>query len=124
MIWSLVSSAIEVIIFQVDIEIGEDQLVLDLLPDDAGHLVAVDLDNGGFTIGTSINPSVAVVGALADRNTALQTKSLRFSVRNRVLRAGPEVCRCGRACRNGTDPARRQGLVLFMAWFRKANEPS
>ena len=36
----------EVEIEEVDVEIGQDQLVLDELPDDAGHLVAVDLDDG------------------------------------------------------------------------------
>ena len=35
----------EVVIFQVDVEIGVDQLVLDELPDDPGHLVAVELDD-------------------------------------------------------------------------------
>jgi hypothetical protein len=30
----------EVVILQVDVEIGVDQLVLDELPDDTGHLVA------------------------------------------------------------------------------------
>ena len=30
---------------QVEVEIGEDQLVLDELPDDAGHLVAVEVDD-------------------------------------------------------------------------------
>jgi hypothetical protein len=47
-IWSSVSSRFsiaEVVIFQVDIEIGVDQLVLDELPDDAGHLIAVELDD-------------------------------------------------------------------------------
>ena len=47
--WSSVSSRFsiaEVVIEQVDVEIGMDQLVLDQLPDDAGHLVAVDLDDG------------------------------------------------------------------------------
>ena len=32
-------------IFQVDVEIGVDELVFDLLPDDPGHLVAVHLDD-------------------------------------------------------------------------------
>ena len=36
----------EVEIFQVDVEIGQDQLLLDELPDDARHLVAVELDDG------------------------------------------------------------------------------
>jgi hypothetical protein len=35
----------EVVIFQVQIEVGVDQLVLDLAPDDPGHLVAVELDD-------------------------------------------------------------------------------
>ena len=36
----------EVVIEQVDVEIGMDQLLLDELPDDARHLVAVHLDDG------------------------------------------------------------------------------
>ncbi len=36
----------EIVIFEVDVEIGVDQLVLDELPDDAGHLVAVEFDDG------------------------------------------------------------------------------
>ena len=35
----------EIEIHQVDVEIGVDQLVLDELPDDAGHLVAVEFDD-------------------------------------------------------------------------------
>ena len=48
-IWSLGLVALlhaEIEIHQVDIEIGMDQLVLDVLPDDPGHLVAVDFDDG------------------------------------------------------------------------------
>ena len=30
---------------QVDVEIGQDQLLLDEVPDDPGHLVAVELDD-------------------------------------------------------------------------------
>ena len=33
----------EVEVLQVDIEVLQDQLVLDELPDDAGHLIAVEL---------------------------------------------------------------------------------
>ena len=36
----------EIVVEQVDVEIGMDQLVLDVLPDDAGHLVAVHFDDG------------------------------------------------------------------------------
>jgi hypothetical protein len=36
--------------FRVDVEVGQDQLVLDELPDDPGHLVAVDSTTGFFTL--------------------------------------------------------------------------
>src|SRR5690606_15572842 len=35
----------EIVIFDLKIEVGQDQLVLDELPDDAGHLVAVEIDD-------------------------------------------------------------------------------
>jgi hypothetical protein len=35
----------EVVIEQLDVEIGQDQLLLDEAPDDARHLVAVELDD-------------------------------------------------------------------------------
>ena len=35
----------EVVVLQVDVEVREDQLVLDELPDDPRHLVAVELDD-------------------------------------------------------------------------------
>ena len=40
----------EVVVLQVDIEVGQDQLVLDELPDDPGHLVAVELDDGALDL--------------------------------------------------------------------------
>ena len=36
----------EVVVLELHVEVGVDQLVLDELPDDAGHLVAVHLDDG------------------------------------------------------------------------------
>ena len=36
----------QVVVAQVEIEIGEDQAVFDELPDDAGHLIAVEIDDG------------------------------------------------------------------------------
>src|SRR5207253_10538137 len=36
----------EIVVEQVDIEVGVDELVLDVLPDDPGHLVAVHFDDG------------------------------------------------------------------------------
>ena len=38
----------EIIIFQVDVEIGKDQAFANPLPDDAGHLIAVEFDDRGF----------------------------------------------------------------------------
>ena len=52
-IWSSVSSRFwmrEVVVLEVDVEVRVDQLVLDGLPDDAGHLVAVELDDGAFNL--------------------------------------------------------------------------
>jgi hypothetical protein len=46
--WSFGGVAVldrEVVIFEVDVEIGMDQLLLDEVPDDAGHLVAVEFDD-------------------------------------------------------------------------------
>jgi hypothetical protein len=36
----------QVEVLQVNFQVGQDQLVLDELPDNAGHLVAVHLDDG------------------------------------------------------------------------------
>ena len=47
--WSPVLSRFsiaEVVVVERHVEIGMDELVLDQLPDDAGHLVAVELDDG------------------------------------------------------------------------------
>jgi len=35
----------EVVVLKVDIEIRKDQLLLDEIPDDAGHFIAVEFDN-------------------------------------------------------------------------------
>ena len=51
----------QVVVVEVDVEVGEDQLVLDQLPDDAGHLVAVEIDDGvlNFDLGHGLNGSPA-----------------------------------------------------------------
>src|SRR5690606_12921027 len=36
----------EVVVVELEVQIGEDQLVLDHLPDDPGHFVAVDVHDG------------------------------------------------------------------------------
>ena len=48
-IWSSVASRFsidEVVVLEVDVQVRVDQPVLDELPDDPGHLVAVELDDG------------------------------------------------------------------------------
>ncbi len=40
----------EIEVFQIDIEIGVNEPVLDHLPDDAGHLIAIELDDGIFDL--------------------------------------------------------------------------
>jgi hypothetical protein len=40
----------EVVVLQIDVEVGQDQLLLDECPDDSGHLVAVELDNRVFDL--------------------------------------------------------------------------
>ena len=52
----------EVVVLEVDVEVGVDQAVLDELPDDAGHLVAVELDDRSLDLDLvdHVFPSVAV----------------------------------------------------------------
>ena len=38
----------EIIVFEVDVEVGENELLLDESPDDACHLVAIQFDDGGL----------------------------------------------------------------------------
>ena len=42
----------QIVIFQINIQIGVDQLVFNFLPDDARHFIAINLDNGGFDLDT------------------------------------------------------------------------
>jgi hypothetical protein len=52
-IWSSVSSRFsnrQIVVVQIDIEIGVDQLVLDELPDDPGHLIAIEFNDRIFDL--------------------------------------------------------------------------
>ena len=40
----------EIVIFQVDVEIGVDEFFADIVPDDAGHLIAVEFNNRIFNL--------------------------------------------------------------------------
>ncbi len=35
----------EIVIFEFDVEIGQDQFLFDEIPDNAGHLIAIELDD-------------------------------------------------------------------------------
>src|SRR3546814_4104156 len=52
----------EVVIFEPDIEIGLDQALANPFPDDPRHLVAVDLDDGGFDLDLRHCCSLSVMG--------------------------------------------------------------
>jgi len=54
----------EIVIVQVDIELGMDQIVPDQVPDDPGHLVAVELDDGigNFDLGHVREPALRCGG--------------------------------------------------------------
>jgi hypothetical protein len=36
----------EAVVLEIDIKVGQDQLILDELPDDTCHLIAIEFDNG------------------------------------------------------------------------------
>jgi hypothetical protein len=38
----------EVVLVKIDVQVRVDQAVLDELPDDAGHFIAIKLDNGSY----------------------------------------------------------------------------
>src|SRR5690606_16702638 len=40
----------QVVVLQVDVKVWVDELVLDELPDDAGHLIAVEFDDGALDL--------------------------------------------------------------------------
>jgi len=58
----------EIIILDVEIEVGMDQLVLDRLPDDAGHFIAVEVHNwvGDFDLAHRILPENPCFGPSAN----------------------------------------------------------
>ena len=57
----------EIEIEQVDVEIGEDQPLADPLPDDPGHLVAVELDDGFFTLILAMRLALSLLVGLSWR---------------------------------------------------------
>jgi hypothetical protein len=55
----------QVVVLQVDVEVRQDQLVLDELPDDSGHLVAVELDDRVLDLDLGHGGTSPGVGAAA-----------------------------------------------------------
>src|SRR5208282_4013883 len=80
----------KVVVLQLDIQVGQDQLVLDVLPDDPGHLVAVEFDDGvrhldlghvclvPFPVMTAAYGSDAATASTAAPNTAKAATSMAF----------------------------------------------
>ena len=40
----------QIVIIQIHVEVRQDQTVLDVFPDDTGHLVAVEFDDSAFDL--------------------------------------------------------------------------
>ena len=94
----------QVVILQVDVEVGQDQLVLDELPDDPGHLVAVEFDNGIGDL--DLRHGAATFGMIGGGE--------RPGRRRLLITSAPARAKTGLWRRNG--PARKSGgLRLYMA---------
>jgi hypothetical protein len=82
----------EVVVLEVDVKVGEDELLTDLLPDDAGHLVAVHLDDGVDDLDLVKGGSGAHVGEEAGGGAEDRVANRRGGAeKGRKLRRG----RCG-----------------------------
>ena len=85
----------QVVVLQIDIEVFQDQFVLDELPDDAGHLVAVELDDGvfhldlghGFPHRSFTSACLALTASYASTSSAfsLSVKGVSITVRTPSL---------------------------------------
>ena len=87
----------EVVVEQLDVEVRQDEPVLDELPDDAGHLIAVELDDGIVDLDLfhgqcGVGPSTGVgrtgrestAGLRGTSNRVLKTREVE---RSRIRRA-------------------------------------
>ena len=91
----------EIVIFEIDVEIGMDQLVLDQLPDDAGHLVAVEFDDGAFNLDF-------LHGMSREEEWKLEIKTIAAG---RGSRSEPSPQSCGRS-RTGSSSKRKEAWML------------
>src|SRR5206468_3060984 len=88
----------QVVVLEVDVEVREDQLVLDELPDDPGHLVAVELDDGALDLDLA---HVELPSLL------LRPGSVRGRPRRPAWRARPRPPGAARPARSRTGRPRR-----------------
>ena len=90
----------QIVVIQVDVQVGEDEPVLDLFPDHAGHLIAVKFDDGALDCNLR---HAFLLGDVQIRMTSplwsipVTDASLRPSRRVR----GPAVPQCGLCRRFG-----------------------
>src|SRR6185437_3148116 len=103
----------QVEVLEVDIQVGQDQLVLDEVPDDPRHLVAVDLDDGiryldlGHAAGFLPYRAVLAPGGLLSRPGLVTTGSAARGRRPAGRRPGwpAPSRRCSAACWRACPPA-------------------
>ena len=99
----------EVVVEQVDVEIGQDQLLLDEVPDDPGHLVAVELDDGVVHLDLRHRgPSDWLNGALRG---AIAQPGGRWKAVCRGIPAGAEVNAGEPLCRRAFSRAAEGGTA-------------
>jgi len=86
----------EVVVFDVEIEIGQDQLFLDELPDDAGHLVAVEIDDRVCNL--DLVHECLLTSQGPESRGWMMENSLRYStaIRARQRRVGSDITKIGR----------------------------
>jgi hypothetical protein len=89
----------EVVIFQVDVEIRQDQLILDKAPHDADHLVAVEFDDGVRDLIFAIAVTLACTGRFSEGPDHKGRRAHWQADRGRRWVARPVVALCSAAHR-------------------------
>ncbi len=57
----------EIVVFKVDVEVGLDEFVFDVFPDDACHLIPVELDDGVLDFDLVGRRHLSSLGGAVDR---------------------------------------------------------
>src|SRR3954463_730725 len=100
----------EVVVLQVDVEVREDQLILDELPDDPGHLIAVEFDDGSLDLDLAhLLSSLALVGRVrgccGHRCARSHTSGISGSSEQRPQRSATSACLARTASAASRSPA-------------------